>query len=201
MRRKVSFVIAGAIIILLVFWYAHIAKANLLYDKNIDTSDYKSTDSFMNEKISQSFQSVENSIDGISVKARITGHPDNAVVLYKLIDAGTGDTVAQGKESIADIAGSKFHKFEFENKVEGTKGKNLDFVLEVSGEDNENYIAFCYEDKTEVNTELSIDGIVQEGTLILKVITNRFDIETFIVLLLFIVYVTVFMKFLYKLFK
>ena len=201
MRRKVSFVIAGAIIILLVFWYAHIAKANLIYDKNVDTSDYKSTDSFMNEKISQSFQSVENSIDGISVKARITGHPDNAVVLYKLIDVGTGDTVAQGKESAADIAGSKFHKFEFENKVEGTKGKNLDFVLEVSGEDNENYIAFCYEDKIEVNTELSIDGIAQEGTLILKVITNRFDIETFIVLLLFIVYVTVFMKFLYKLFK
>ena len=37
--------------------------------------------------------------------------------------------------------------------------------------------------------------------MILKAVTERFDLETFIVLLVFILYVAVFIKFLYRLFK
>ena len=201
MKKKIGFVIAGIIIVLFIFWYAHIAKANIIYDKSIDTSDYRSTDSFIDEKISQEFRTDEESIDGISVKSRIIGEPYNVVVSYSLADTESGEIVARGTENAANIANSKFHKFEFADKVEGTKGKRFNFILEVFGEDNENHIAFCYEDKTEMSTRLTINDTVQDGTLILKTITNRFDIETFVVLLLFIAYIIVFMKFLYKLFK
>ena len=51
------------------------------------------------------------------------------------------------------------------------------------------------------DTELIISDNHTEGTLILKTITNRFDFETFAVLLIFVLYIVVFMKFLYRLFK
>ncbi|HCS72667.1 MAG TPA: hypothetical protein DIW17_02165, partial [Clostridiales bacterium] len=86
MKKKIGFVIAGIIIVLFIFWYAHIAKANIIYDKSIDTSDYRSTDSFIDEKISQEFRTDEESIDGISVKSRITGEPYNVMVSYSLAD-------------------------------------------------------------------------------------------------------------------
>ena len=47
--------------------------------------------------------------------------------------------------------------------------------------------------------EINNEAVV--GTLVMKTVTNRFDIETFCVLLIFIVYIVVFLKFLYKLFK
>ena len=53
----------------------------------------------------------------------------------------------------------------------------------------------------ETDTELKISEQIQEGTLILKTVTKRFDIETFVILLIFVLYIIVFLKFLYKLFK
>ena len=40
-----------------------------------------------------------------------------------------------------------------------------------------------------------------EGTLILKTVTDRFDVETFVVVLLFGAYIAFFFNFLYKMFK
>lgn len=62
-------------------------------------------------------------------------------------------------------------------------------------------VGFFYQPVTEKNTELIISDNHTEGTLILKTITNRFDFETFAVLLIFVLYIVVFMKFLYRLFK
>ena len=58
-----------------------------------------------------------------------------------------------------------------------------------------------FERKTEQGTKFWINDEETDGTLIMKAVTNRFDAETFCVLLLFIIYVIAFMKFLYKLFK
>ena len=62
-------------------------------------------------------------------------------------------------------------------------------------------VGFSYEPKQEKDTALSINGKNTDGTLIAKTVTNRFDIETFCVLVLFILYIVGFFKFLYKLFK
>ena len=60
-------------------------------------------------------------------------------------------------------------------------------------------VGFSYEPKTEKGTELLING--NNGTLIAKTVTNRFDMETFCVVLLFVLYIVFFVKFLYRLFK
>ena len=62
-------------------------------------------------------------------------------------------------------------------------------------------IGIFFQPLTQKGTELTISENRTEGTLILKTITDRFDFETFAVLLVFVVYTVVFMKFLYRLFK
>ena len=62
-------------------------------------------------------------------------------------------------------------------------------------------VGFSYEPKTEKGTELLINGNNVDGTLIAKTVTNRFDMETFCVVLLFVLYIVFFVKFLYRLFK
>ena len=46
-----------------------------------------------------------------------------------------------------------------------------------------------------------LTNLEAEGTLIMKTITNRFDVETFCVFLLLVLYIVGFIKFLYKLFS
>ena len=55
--------------------------------------------------------------------------------------------------------------------------------------------------QSDTYTKMEIDANEQSGTLILKTVTDRFDIETFCVLLIFIIYIVFFLKFIYKLFK
>ena len=61
--------------------------------------------------------------------------------------------------------------------------------------------SFSYEKKVEPGTKFVVNGNDIEGTMIIKTITNRFDLETFFVVTIFVLYIVVFLKLLYKLFK
>ena len=65
----------------------------------------------------------------------------------------------------------------------------------------ENSVNFCYTVKQEENTNMYLNGEEIEGTVVLRTVTNRFDMETFCMLLIFVLYTIMFMRFLYKLFK
>ena len=63
-------------------------------------------------------------------------------------------------------------------------------------------MGFAYEKAKEEDTALRVAGEeVEDGTLIMKTVTHRFDFETFFVFLAFSFYVIIFMGFLYKIFK
>ena len=46
MKKKIQIIIAGIIIVAGSFLYAHIAKNNYIYDRDVDTSEYITTGSF-----------------------------------------------------------------------------------------------------------------------------------------------------------
>ena len=108
--------------------------------------------------------------------------------------------VCEGSVEATNIKASKFYNYSFDT-VNGCKGRNYKIIFENVGSTETAGVGFFYQSATEKNTELTISDNHTEGTLILKTITNRFDFETFAVLLIFVLYIIVFMKFLYRLFK
>lgn len=200
MKKKIQIIVGIVIIVIASFLYAHISKTHCIYDREIDTSDYKEVLLLDGITVSQSFKVTENTLDGVRIKCRVNGNPENVNVEYVLKEVDSGEEIANGIVSGAAIKNSKFTDFEF-LVVGNTNGKEYEFVIWAENGDEENNIVLCYEGMKETDTELKISEQIQEGTLILKTITKRFDIETFVILLIFVLYIIVFLKFLYKLFK
>ena len=201
MKKIIKWAVGIIIVLLFCYGYSHIAKTHMMYDGTIDTSKYMGT-GVLSGKLEQSFVSEEETLDGISIKCSIQGAPADSTVKVTLIDDETGEEAAHSQRKLKDIKNSKFNVFSFDT-LTGCKGKEYTVVVENPDGDVENTlgVGFSYEPKQEKDTALSINGKNTDGTLIAKTVTNRFDIETFCVLVLFILYIVGFIKFLYKLFK
>ena len=100
-----------------------------------------------------------------------------------------------------DIKSGKFNQIPFPT-IEECKDKAYVIRLENRGDNvpEGSGISFSYHNTTEENTKLAIDGNETQGTLIVKTITDRFDLETFVVLILMIAYMIGFFVFLSRLF-
>lgn len=201
MKKIMKWVIGIAVIIMFSFLYAHIAKTHILYDNRVDTSKYMGT-GVLSEKIEQKFVLEEDYLDGITIKCSIQGTPADSTVKISLKDDETGKIVAKSELKLKDIKNSKFNVFKFD-RISECKGKTYTLYVENPDGDVEKTlgVGFSYEPKTEKGTELLINGNNVDGTLIAKTVTNRFDMETFCVVLLFVLYIVFFVKFLYRLFK
>lgn len=199
--KKIKFIIGIIIVIVLSFLYAHIAKVNAIYDRNVDNSEYMSTGVF-SDSAEQTFISKEETLDGITVKCQALGDARGSSVSLKLFDKTTGELVAESELKAEELENSKFNTFNFDT-VEECKGKEYLAIFESHGENVEETkgISIFYQPTTEKDTVLEINDSNVDGTLIMKTVTNRFDMETFCVILLFACYIFGFLKFLYKLFK
>ncbi len=198
--KKLKNVIGIIIVLILAFVYAHIAKPNNIYDKKVDNSEYLSTGVVCEGVIEQRFICAEDTLDGVKAKVQVIGDVRDVRVKYRLIDNQLGQSVAEGEVSAAEIKPSKFFEFSFDT-INDARGKEYTIVFENKNADENRGIGIFFQPMTQNGTELTISGNRTEGTLILKTITDRFDFETFAVLLVFVVYTVVFMKFLYRLFR
>lgn len=196
--KNVKRAIWAVIIIGAAFLYAHIGKNHLVYDKNVDNSQYLPTGAAA--KIEQTFVSREDTLDGFRTKCQVIGDVRGLKVAYSLIDMENGAVKAKGTANGEEISNSKFYYFKFDT-IKNTKGKTYKLVFENESLEETKGVGFFFQPQTEKGTGLTIKGINTTGTLIVKAVTQRFDVETFVVLLAFILYVVLFIKFLYKLFK
>lgn len=198
--KKIKYIVLVFVVIAGTFLYAHIAKNNIIYDKELDNSEYLPTGIVHDGEIRQEFTSVEETMDGVRVKSQLIGDVQGIQVEYSLIDNTSGEKVFEGKVNAEEIESNKFYLFPFE-QVTNCKGKTYTIVLKNLNGAEDKGVGFFFQPYTEQGTELEISGNDTEGTLILKQVTNRFDLETFVILLVFIIYIYLFIKFLYRLFK
>lgn len=198
--KRVRAIIVIVAILVASFAYAHIAKANMIYDKSVDSSEYLTT-GVVDGTVEQKFVSVENSLNGISVKCQLNGNTTGVKVAMELFDGKTGEFIAKSELKADDIRNGKFNTFLFP-EVQDCAGKSFQVQFKNENADiNQGCgISFSFQNKSEKDTELIINGNETEGTLILKTVTDRFDLETFCVLLLMIAYIAGFLWFLSKLF-
>lgn len=191
--RKVEKLATVIVLILLAFVYGHVHKTHAIYDRMIENDQYVMMD-VSQDQISQEFVCEEETLDGIQVKCQnLQEYPEAEIRIY-LQDCENGETVAESVKKAGDIKAGKFNEFSFDT-VTRCRGKAYKVVFEKDS------IALYAEKTSEEGTNLKINSEESEGTLILKTVTYRFDIETFCVFLLLVLYICVFFQFLNWLFS
>lgn len=200
MKKKVISVLVICVVIAASFLYAHIDKNIYLYDRNADTSTFYNTGVLKEgEEIRQTFLSEEETLDGLNIKVAMSGNVEDVVLKYTLLN-DESEKLFTGTVSASELENNKFNKLEMHG-ITATKEKQYTVLLNVENSDEQNGISFYVEPTKQGEHQLNIRGVEEEGTLVARVISHRFDGETFFVLLGMIAFVAAFMKILYKFFK
>ena len=150
---------------------------------------------------SQKFVCEEAYMDGISLKLAANAVPDKEKVLvaYEVVDDSTGKVVAKGTENLGKLRSGKFFKMKFD-RVNDCKDKAYTLNFQVTKCDAGNVQIF-YTPGTDKGEALVYAGTPIDGIGVMRTLTHRFDLETYIVTLCFAAYIVLFMRWLYKLFK
>lgn len=199
MKSKMKWLIVLIILVLLAGAYSVVDKKVSVYDAEIDSSDYLSVDLQEGNEITQSFFSQEEVLDGIMVKMAAVGNIDGTILEYVLSENGE-EIVAQGETSLRELKSGRFFRFYFD-ELSGCKNKLYEFQIKVKECDDNSSITLYYTNGRQQDTECVVEDEVLDGTVVLRTVTHRFDIETFVVTFCFLIYVVLFMKWLSKLFK
>lgn len=191
--KKIKKMAAVIILILIAFIYGHIHKTHAIYDRTVENDQYIMLDGSQSQ-ITQEFICEEDSLDGIQVKCQNLQEDPEAEIRVYLQDCENGGIVAKSVKKAGEIRTGKFNEFSFDT-VSRCRGKAYKVVFE------KDFLALYAEKTSEEGTNLKINSEESEGTLILKTVTYRFDIETFCVFLLLVLYICVFFQFLNWLFS
>ncbi|MBU5248485.1 hypothetical protein KQH93_01565 [Coprococcus comes] len=191
--KKIKKMAAVIILILIAFIYGHIHKTHAIYDRTVENDQYIMLDGSQSQ-ITQEFLCEEDSLDGIQVKCQNLQEDPEAEIRVYLQDCENGGIVAKSVKKAGEIKTGKFNEFSFDT-VSRCRGKAYKVVFE------KDFLALYAEKTSEEGTNLKINSEESEGTLILKTVTYRFDIETFCVFLLLVLYICVFFQFLNWLFS
>lgn len=205
MKSRMKTIIYTVIMVLAIlagsYVYAHVDKMQMVYDENIETAAYLSTGNLMEGSLQQSFVCKENSLDGVSVKCQLFGDVSEVEIEYQLFEEGSDEAVAKGEMKAAEMKNNQLSKLFFDDKVMDSRGKKYTLCIEEENASKENGVGFYYQNKQEKGSKLIVGEEEKEGTLIVKTITKRFDVETFIMVVSFVLFIWGFFKVLYKLFK
>ncbi len=149
MKKKLSILILGIAVIAIAYVYAHIDKNTYLYDRNTDSAELVGTgipgDA---EEVTQSFTSIEDSIDGINLKATLIGEADHVNVEYSLIDEESGKVVRTENVTGEEIKNNNFNVLRFQT-LGGTRGKKYILRLAESGTSDNTGVSFYLSEREE----------------------------------------------------
>lgn len=199
MKKKLSYIILAVVLTAFAGVYAIVDKNNSVYDRTVDTSAYVALGLEDGESVSQTFTSKEEKLDALSIKMSYSGDQAGKLVSYALKDE-KGQEVQAGEFTLDKLKAGKFFRIELDT-MNGCKGKTytLDLTVEQC-EKNAQVTVYAVPGAAE-DAPLTVKGEAGEGVMVLRTVTHRFDVETFVVTLVFILYVIVFLRWLAKVFK
>ena len=201
MKKKLPVLIGLVIIILFSVWYGHTDKTHKIYDNNVNTAQYQDLGVLAEgQLISQTFTCEENVLDAFLIKCNPTGDYGNVTVTVTVRDGTSGEVLSTGEEAGSNIQPRKMHKFSI-LPVTGVKGKSLILEVTETGAAPGNGIDLYFQPNDTSIGELQLDGNALPGVFVMKTVTERFDTETFIIMLVSILFIWGFLWFLYRLFK
>lgn len=198
--KSIKKIIMLLIVIVLAAAYSFVDNTENMYDvSNEDTNRYVSTGPIYKDTFSIPVVPHENSLDAISLKSGIVGDVSDVTVKYRLLDAKK-NIVTEGSVAASEIEDRKQYKYSFE-KVEKCKDRQYYFEICEENASEENGVTFYYDPQDNMKQPIEVMGEKAEGAVIAKLVTHRFDLKTFVIVLCFVAYLVGFTKILYKLFK
>lgn len=201
MNKKIKYGIGIIVILILCALYSNVDKMNNVYDGAQDNSSYVTIGPVAEMgSVSQSFESEEDQIDGIAFKVSYSEDMPEGTLDYEIADKD-GQVLTEGNVPLEGIQSGRICKVPFKESVEVEKGETLTVSFGSAGLSEDQEVYLYYEQIPKDRTRLEVNGETVEGCMILRTYVHRFDIETFIVTLGFVVYIVVFLRVLYKLFS
>ncbi len=173
MRKYKGTIIVLIVCMIFAYLYAHVDKKEYFYNRTVDVGKYANTGVICEKKLTQDVYSTEKSLDGIQVKTKIT-----------ILDKKTKQNLRQKEISVSDFENDKFATIKFK-KITNCKNRMLQLLIEEIGADYGNGVTFYQEN----------------GNLIGRLISRKIDMETMIVSFSLCLYLYLFFKWLYGMFK
>lgn len=184
MRKYKGTIIVLIVCMIFAYLYAHVDKKEYFYNRAVDVGKYTNTGVISEKKLTQDVYSTEKSLDGIQVKTQNVGDCTNIKIKLTILDKKTKQKLRQKKISVSDFENDKFATIKF-RKITNCKNRMLQLIIEEIGADYGNGVTFYQEN----------------GNLIGRLISRKIDMETMIVSFSLCMYLYLFFKWLYGMFK
>ena len=201
MKKRLPMIIGLILTILFAVWMGNTKKAHIIYDDNVNTASFDSLGVNTEEQVlSQKFVAKEDVFDGVAIKQTVSGDHSISTVKVDIIDDETGLTVASAEVGGSDFRARKTYYFKTD-RITGAKGRIYTVNVTQSGSTATDGVVFYYQSDPDAEYKMSVAGNEINGVLVMKTITERFDVERFLVMLFAVWFIWGFMYFLYRLFS
>ena len=201
MKKKLPMIIGLILTVLFALWYGYRDVSHQSYDNNVNTAQYSEMQILTDgESISQGFTAEEDRIDGFLIKANAQGDHAETLIRLTVQEKETGETVAESDVSGKDVKARKLHRFPID-PIKNCRGKQYSVTITAKNSDAANGISFYNQPADGSSESLVINGEASNSILVMKTVTKRFDVESFIVMLISVWFIWGFLWFLSRLFK
>ena len=210
-KRNLKIIILTVLMVLIGAIYSYGIWPRAIYNTDIGANSYENTGKLTSDIVlTQMFTCTDKGLCGFSIKLTKLDNQQIGTYSWSIQEAETGKEIGKGKINEASTENSEFVsssaqkrgnvRVEFPVQADSAGKK---YVLIIQGkkvQDNETMAVYVTE-KGKNDSTLELNGTKLERASVIKLQYKRFNVETFIVFLVIILYLAVFVKFMYKLFK
>ena len=200
MKKKLPIIIGLIATIAFAIWMGNTKKPHLIYDDNVNTASYLAIGvNTEDQVIEQTFVCEEDVLDGVAVKQTVSGNHGITEVRVDILD-DSGNVAGSVTESGADFRARKIHYFKTE-RINDAKGRTFTVRITQLNSTPADGVMFYYQANADAQYKMSIADTQIDGVLVMKSITERFDVERFLVMLISVWFIWGFMWYLNRLFS
>lgn len=206
--KRITFIVLAVVIAAL---YSYGTWPRAIYNTDIGANSYENTGALSEDSIlTQKFVCSDSGLCGFSIK--LTKQENSTIGTYTWVikDVEKNQNVATGEINESSTENREFVSSNAQKRgnvevefPEISDSKNKEYILTIKGtnvQDSETMAIYITE-KSQTGSELQLNGEKIEKASVIKLDYKRFNVETFIVFLAIVMYLVVFVKFMYKLFR
>lgn len=179
--------------------YANHSWPQAVYNVNYDATATVSllTD---NDTASEEFTCPRNGLTGIHIRFAKMSRETIGSYSWRVEDVSTSTDIASGDVDTSKLAQNGNYVLTFDQQ-EGSKGHTYRFTVQANDVSEDQSISLYLSEAKANSGTVLCNGEVQQGSLMLKQMIRYFNVETFIVCTVLLLYLFVFMKYMNRLFR